>query len=162
MGVIPWVTANWFDLLQGVGIICGLLFTGAAFVQSGRSHRLDALLRLSEQHRNLWSEVHRRQDLARILKADVDLVSHPITAAENEFLNLVFAHFALGWEMAVQRRIISRETYRRDLLEFLTLPIPNRVWEGTKAFRDPCFVRFVESSVGRRINILLSRTGVIE
>jgi hypothetical protein len=133
------------NLLQGAGIVGSLLFTAAALRQGARSLRLSALLKLTEQHRELWSEVHRRPELARVLAPEVDLVHHPVTSAEEEFLNVILVHFQTGWEMAVRHRMVSREAYRRDLLEFLTLPIPRDVWNRTRSHRDPTFTRFVEA-----------------
>ncbi len=152
--VVPWLSQNWFTLLQGIGIIAGLIFTGISLRRETLSRRMNALLTLTEQHRELWSEVHRRPDLGRILAAEVDLLGHPITTAEEEFLNIVFVHFSTGWEMSVRHRLISRDAFREDVRRFFSLPIPNQVWERTKAVRDPRFVRFVDGcrTIGRMLD----------
>ncbi|MGE3312769.1 MAG: DUF6082 family protein [Limisphaerales bacterium] len=149
MDGIGWLADNWVDLLQGVGIVGSLLFTAAALRQGARSIRLGSLLKLTEHHRELWSEVHRRPELARVLAHEVDLVRDPVTPAEEEFLNIVFVHFQTGWEMAVRHRLVSQEAYGRDLMEFLALPIPRDVWNRTRAHRDPPFTRFVEDHLAK-------------
>ena len=149
--VIAWLSKNWFTLLQGIGIIAGLLFTGISLRRETISRRMNALLALTGQHRELWSEVHRRSDLSRFLADDVDLVGDPVTMAEEEFLNIVIVHFAMGWELATRHRLISKEAFREDVRHFFSRPIPRQVWEQTKAVRDPGFVRFVDScrAIGR-------------
>ena len=149
MDGVGWLADNWVNLLQGAGIVGSLLFTAVALRQGARSLRLSALLKLTEHHRELWSEVHRRPELARVLAPEVDLVRDPVTPAEEEFLNIVLVHFQTGWEMAVRHRMVSREAYGRDLMEFLALPIPRDVWNRTRPHRDPPFVQFVEECLAR-------------
>jgi len=135
MNAISWLANNWVNLLQGIGIVGSLLFTGKALHQSASSMRLNAMLKLGE---------HRRPELTRVLQETVDLISHPVTPSEAEFLNIILVHFQTGWEMTLNHGIGSLEAYRRDLLEFLSLPIPTHVWENTKQHRDPRFVEYVE------------------
>jgi hypothetical protein len=144
VNAISWLANNWVNLLQGIGIVGSLLFTGKALHQSAASMRLNAMLKLGEHHRDIWSEVHRRPELTRVLQETIDLISHPVTPAEEEFLNIILVHFQTGWEMTLNHGIGSLEAYRRDLLEFLSLPIPTHVWENTKQHRDPRFVEYVE------------------
>jgi hypothetical protein len=141
--VSAWLFNNWFALLQGVGIVAGLLFTGISLRREAASRRLNAMLTLTAQHRDLWNEVHRRPELGRILSDSVDLVGHPITLAEEEFLNIVFVHFSTGWELSVRHGLISRDAFGEDVRRFFQLPIPKVVWERTKGVREPGFVRFV-------------------
>ena len=92
-----WVTNNWFSLLQSLGIICGLFFTATAIRRDTAARRASDLLSLSERHQELWSELYRRPELSRIRRKEVDLLAEPVTAAETEFLRLVFVHFHVGW-----------------------------------------------------------------
>jgi len=52
--------ANWFNVVQSVGIVASLLFTAITLRQESKSKMMTALLALEEQHRELWSELHRR------------------------------------------------------------------------------------------------------
>ena len=142
-----WVINNWFSLLQGGGIVAGLMFTGISLRHEVASRRLTAMLTLTQQHRELWSEVHRRPDLGRILAEEADLVGRPVTLAETEFLNIVFVHFAMGWELALRHRLISEAAFRDDVIRFCSLPVPRTVWERSKIGREPGFVRFVDDAL---------------
>ena len=142
-----WLKDNWFPLLQGIGIIAGLFFTAASIRRDTKARKIGDLLALTQQHRELWSEVHRRPDLARIFDADLDLIGFPITAVEEKFLLLVLVHFTTGWQLARQGSMLSLDVLATDVRWFFNLPLPRAVWEQTKAIRDPKFVKFVEKSL---------------
>lgn len=136
--------ANWFNVVQTFGIIASLLFTAMTLRQGLRSTRITSLLALEEQHRELWSELHRRPELARILDPAPDLVGQPVSSAEAEYLNTVFVHFCTGWRLATEHRILLEDDLGRDIAEFLKNPIPSQVWTRTTGIRERRFVAFVE------------------
>lgn len=138
--------ANWFTVIQSVGIIASLLFAAVTLRQESKSKRMTALLVLQEQHRDLWSELHRRPELTRILEPAPDLVAKPVTAAEAEFLNTVFVHFCTGWRLATEHRILSPSDLERDIVTFLDIPIPLQVWLRTIGIREKRFLEFVEKA----------------
>lgn len=144
---VAWLTDNWFSLLQSAGIMGGLLFTGLAARREARSRKTSDILTLLEQHRELWSEVHRRPELARVIQPCVDLVANPLNVPEERFLNLVIVHFHTGWQLAVSGVVHTPEIMAADVRGFFTLPLPRAVWEQSKAGRDPEFVRFVDAAL---------------
>lgn len=142
-----WLDQNWFNLVQTFGIMAGLGCTALALRQEARGRRLGDYLTLAGQHRELWSEAHRRPDLARIFQAEVDLVGTPITVAEEEFLRLVVVHFNTGWQMALDGELNTLATLAVDARAFFSLPIPQAVWMMTRTARDPGFVQFIEEAL---------------
>lgn len=148
-----WFRDNWFALVQGVGIVAGLVFGAVTLRRDLRARRVGDLLALTQQHRELWSEVHRRPELARIMDPDADLVARPLTVAEERMVNLILVHFQTGWELARSGTFNTPENMAADVRGFFTLPLPRKVWQATKATRDPAFVRFVADCLadgGRR------------
>jgi hypothetical protein len=145
----PWISENWFALLQSAGIICGLLFTAAAFRRETRARRTSDLLSLAQQHRDLWSELHRRPDLGRVLSKEADLVGAPMTTAEEEFLNLVCVHFYTGWLLAKtgSLSLLSLDALATDVHAFFSLPLPKCFWRTARSSRDPKFVGFVDKNL---------------
>lgn len=141
-----WLDQNWFNLIQTFGIVGGLWFTAMTLRQQAQASKNTDLLTLAGQHRELWSEVHRRSDLNRVLHADVDLVAAPITVAEEEFLNTVIQHFNTSWVLARTGVAITTKTLAVDARSFFALPLPRTIFERTKAARDPKFVRFIEAA----------------
>ena len=145
MGIIArWAAENWFSLVQSVGIIAGFWFTAAGNRREGKARKRSDLLALTQEHRELWSEAHRRPDLGRIFQPEVDLVGSPITTAEQEFLNLVFVHFETGWQLAKQGVATPLAVLSLDVRSFFRLPIVRAVWEETRWSRNPEFVKFVD------------------
>lgn len=145
MGALrTWLAGNWFSFIQTVGIIGGLIVAVVTMRRDTRSRQIGDYLTMIQQHRELWSEVHRRPELSRILEAEVDLVAAPSTVVEEEYLNLVIDHFYTGWLFATRAVVLRLEVLKADAREFFQLPLPRRVWDLTRDRRDPRFVRFVE------------------
>ena len=149
--LVAWLDTNWFSLLQSVGILSGLLLTAITVHRDATHRHVSNMLTLLEQHRELWTEVHSRPELARIMATEVDLLTRPVTTAEERYLNLVFVHFHTGWQLAAAGVIHSLEVMAADVRGFFSLPLPHAVWEQTKANRDPEFVRFVSDALKVRV-----------
>jgi len=139
-----WFQDNWFSLLQTVGIIGSLIFTGVSLRQDTNGRRASDLLTLTEHHRDLWQEVYSRPGLGRIYAEEVDLIASPVTIAEERFLNEVIVHFHTAWQLVSQGSLLSLEAMRVDARTFFRLPVPQAVWKQTKTSRDSEFVRFIE------------------
>jgi hypothetical protein len=146
-----WFKDNWFPLLQSTGIVCGLFFTAISVRRDTKARRTTDLLVLAQQHRDLWGELHRRPELRRIQQKEADLISAPITPAEEEFLNVVFVHFYTGWLLVSEGAIalMPIKALAADIQVFFKLPIPNSVWHQTIKSRDPSFVSFVEKCLAK-------------
>ena len=57
--------------------------------------------------------------------------------------------FANGWQLEKALKRGELKLLARDAGEFFSLPLPHAVWEKTKQFRNPKFVRFVEQALGK-------------
>ena len=143
--VLSWVENNWFQLLQTVGVVGGLVFTGISIRQSTRARKASDLLALTDQHRELWNEVYSRPGLERVFAPQADLLGKPISITEERFLNEVIVHFQMGWQLATSGSLLTLDAMKADVNAFFTLPLPRAVWEATRVGRDPEFVRFIES-----------------
>lgn len=146
---IDWIQQDWFNAVQTIGIIGTTLVTLAAVRREARGRRIADFLTLTQHHRELWSEVHRRPDLARIVQAGVDLVAAPMTIAEEEFLMLVLNHFHVGWLLFREGGLLSLKVLAMDVRAFFALPLPRQIWNRTKHTRDRRFVRFIERALAK-------------
>lgn len=144
---MAWIHQHWFSAVQTVGIVGSLLLTLAALRRDARARRTTDYLTLSTLHRDLWSEMHRRPELARITQPVVDLVSAPLSVPEEEFLMLVINHFHIGWRLFREGGILSIDVLAADARAFFARPLPHLVWERSKQPRDPRFVRFIEHAL---------------
>jgi len=148
-GVSSWVEGNWFNAVQTAGVIGSLLLTAAAARREAKAREIENLLTISNHHRELWGGVHQRVELKRIFREDAQALTASVTMDEEEFLNLVMAHFQTSWRIAKVGGIITVKELAADVRGFFSLPLPRAVWEKTKGYRNRKFVRFVERALSK-------------
>lgn len=147
MGVFHWVGTNWFDVLQSVGIVASLLFTGVALKEDTRARRVDHLITFTDRHRDIWREMYHRPELARVISERPNVVRKPVTNEEALFVRLIILHLA-SVHRAINDGMFTRpEGLDEDVRWFFTLPIPRQVWDNLKSLQNEDFRRFVESCV---------------
>jgi hypothetical protein len=135
-------------VIGALGIIGGLWFTAANFREDSKNRLVTNLLAIDERHRVLWSEALQRQDLKRILSPTVDFEAEPLTPEEDVFLRRIILHFETGWRLEMILERGEMKLLAKDAGSFFKLPLPHVVWDKTKEFRNPRFVRFVERALG--------------
>ena len=159
---LSWIKSDWFSVVQTVGIVGGLVFTGITCQQQARAQKEQAktqeqqtktqetqnLLAFTERHRSLWSEAYQKPELQRIFSPTVNGPTEP-SIPEEEFLNVVFVHYETGWQIAESSYQRYLKPLATDIARFLSLPLPAAVWEKIKAVKDERFVRFVAEAVER-------------
>jgi hypothetical protein len=145
-----WVRDNWSNAIGAVGIIGSLWMAIAAAHREAKAKEVENLLALSAHHRELWGTLSTRRELERILDGNADVLKCPITAAEKEYINLVMVFYRTTWGIALSGGMITLKELTADVRGFFALPLPHAVWEESKQFRDPQFVRFVDKALRRR------------
>ncbi len=53
MGILRWLAENWFTLLNVIGIVGGLFFTGHSLRSETKTRRVANLLSLTQAHRDI-------------------------------------------------------------------------------------------------------------
>ena len=142
MGV--WLAENWFTILSAIGIVGGLLFTAVSLRAQTKTQRIGNLLTLTQNHRELWSQLFERPVLARVLDKTPDLEREPITSDEEIFVNLVIQHLNSAHYAISDNLVIKPEGLRRDVWRFFSLPIPQAVWNKSNVLQNEDFADFVE------------------
>lgn len=143
-----WLSAHAFTLLQSVGIIGGLVFTGLAFRAETRSRRVGNLIVLTQHHRDIWEDLYTRPSLSRVLKTSVDLDKAPVTREEEVFVLLLILHLNAAFRAMSDSLAPRPEVLRQDIRSFFALPIPAAAWLRYRSFQDRDFVDFVEGVLG--------------
>lgn len=144
MGGLRWIIEHGFTLLNAVGVVGGLLFTGISLHSETKTRRVANLLTLTQNHRALWSEYFRNPQLARVLDATADTGKHPVNRDEEIFVNLVIQHLSSVFHALRDELVVKPEGLRRDVWWFFSLPIPLVVWERAKVLQNDAFIAFVE------------------
>jgi hypothetical protein len=135
---------NWLSLFQTASIAAGFVFIAVAILFDARARRATNLIRLTEQHRELWERMYVEPDLARIFDADADPESKGLTAHEETFVIFIVLHLSTTYYAIRSGLIRNTRGLRNDIQRFFSLPIPRTVWERIKHLQDPPFVQFVE------------------
>lgn len=143
--VIAFVTRNWIDILQSIGIVAGLFTSAYTIHKDAQVQRVQNLFTLTKNHREIWSQVSEKPELARVLDGAPDLDQHPITDTERLFVLFLILHLASSFEAAKQGMYFVERGLQSDVREFFGLPIPWLVWQDVKTYQAVDFVNFVES-----------------
>lgn len=143
MGVIRWVLEHGGSLIQALGIILGLVFTGAAFRAETRSRQVDNLIRITEGHRAIWIYFDERPELHRLFQYEVDLKQHPLTSKEIRFVQFLINHLLLTFRAHHSGLYDSPERLKDDVRSFFSLPIPRAAWEKVRRYQDADFQKFI-------------------
>lgn len=143
-----WIAGNWVDLLQSIGLAASLSLTFWAMRRDTHSQRASNIIKLTEQHRDLWKELFARPSLSRVLKKKADLARDPLTDDESVFVGLLILHLNSTY-VAIKSGVIKRpDGLSPDIRGFFSLPVPNAVWKKTHHLHDADFVAFVEAQLG--------------
>ena len=97
--MVGWLSDNWFDLAQTVGIIGTLLITIVALRQAGERETVSNYVTLTQAHRELWTLFVERSDLNRVLDPAADLNANPITPAERQFAIFLVLHLSMSFHL---------------------------------------------------------------
>ena len=149
MQTLRWLAENWFTYLNAVGVVGGLFFTGYSLHSETKTRKIANLLTLAQSHRDVWKEALQEPKLHRVLATKPDLHRSPVTREEEIFVTLVFQHLGIVVRTMKNDLTINPEGLRRDVAEFLALPIPRIVWSRIQHVQDCDFVVFVESCKGQ-------------
>lgn len=150
MAGFDWVFHNWFLFLQSVGIIGGLLFTAISLRIDAKVRRVGNLILITQQHRDMWTTLYTLPELARVMNANADLKSAPVTIEEELFISLLILHLNSAFQAMKHGMFMKPEGLRKDIQSFFSLPIPKAVWDKTRVLQDDAFVRFVEGHRGEQ------------
>ena len=145
MGFLHWVNNSWFDLVQTVGIIASLVYPAAIYRADAKSRRSDNLMKLTEQHRELWDELEQRPSLKRILDTNLDLRKDPVTPEEERYIGKHILRLNSAFHAIKDGVFTEPEGLVKDVRRFFSRPIAKVVWERMKPMQDSALVSFVEA-----------------
>lgn len=121
----PWLAVHWPEVLQSAGIIGGLIFTAVNLRLDTKARRISNLLKITERHRELWSKVYERPELARVLDPAVNLEDAPISDQEELFVSLLVLHLSSAQEAIKQGMFAAPRACRSTYSAFSRSLSPN-------------------------------------
>jgi hypothetical protein len=140
-------SAQGHDWIQSVGIVGGLAFTALALRADTKSRRAENLIRITENHRDLWTRFDAVPTLRRVLDPHPDLGGQPITHEEARFVQFMILHLHTTFQLAKGGLYRQPASIGEDIRSLLSLPLPKAVWNALKAFQDDDFVAFIEKAL---------------
>lgn len=141
MGI--WLAANWFTLIQTAGVVGGLFYSATALHLDAKVRRTEVILALTEAHRDIWERLIEEPILARVLNADVDLRTAPLTPSERRFVQMVILHLDTVRIAVKEGAYNASPGMHDDLREFFALPIPRQVANSVLPYQAPEFQEFL-------------------
>lgn len=145
MGIWGWVANHVFEILGAVGVVGSLLFTAVSFRSEAKTRRIANMINFTANHREVWKVFLNNKELTRVLDPVANLSKQPVTHAEKTFVTFVIAHISSVHYAMTDQLVVKWDGLRRDIAQFLSLPIPREVWEKIKLTQNDDFVVFVES-----------------
>jgi hypothetical protein len=142
-----WLTDNWFNLFSSLGIIGGLWFTAVSLRSETKTRRIANLLTITANYREIWKEFFQFPAMARVIDPSADVLTQPITPAEELFVGLIISHINSVFYATNDELVVEWEGFRRDIAQFVSLPIPKAVWLKIKPLQNQDFATFIESSL---------------
>lgn len=142
-----WIADNWFSIIQTLGVVGGLLFTGLSLRQGILTERVKFQFDLSENHANIWREIFDNPNLARLLDPNADMEIFPITRQEEVFVKLLIHHLGCAHEAWSHGLIEKPSGVDDDIRRFFNLPIPKFAWNRLRQFQSSKLVHFIEKTI---------------
>lgn len=144
MAGVQWLIDNWAIEINALGVIGGLFFAAIAYRSEAKTRRIANLLTITANREHIWKRFYSRPELARVVEPSADLMKKPITPAEEEFITSVILHINSAYYAMKDDLVVKLEELRWDVGAFMSLPLPQAVWERTKKYQNQDFINFVE------------------
>ena len=140
-----WFADNAVNLLSTFGIVGSFIIAAISFRSEAKTRRIANLLAITANHREVWKVFVNDKSLTRVLAPSADTTKQPITEAEKAFVTLAISHISSVYYTMNDQLVINLDGLRRDIVQFLNLPIPREVWEKIRVLQNDDFAAFVES-----------------
>lgn len=139
MGWLGWLADNWWLVAERGAFVASILFAAFSLRENTRERRLQNLLRLTERHHKVVSELLSEP---RILDASV--AAPAPTQKEVHSVNFLLLHLQSAYKAHESGMHRLPKKIGADIRLLLSYPIPGAVWERVKGSHDERFVAFVE------------------
>jgi hypothetical protein len=147
MGIWEWFSANWFNVFSSIGIM-GSFWVGIKAVRfDAKTRQVSNLLAVTTNYRQMWKDYFDNPKLSRVLDANADVRSEPVTPEEEFFVNQVIFHVSTFYYATMDDLFIAQTGASHDIAEFFSLPVPRAVWANSKLLQNHDFAAFIDSSL---------------
>lgn len=142
MGIWLWIQNEGFDLLEALGLIGGLFYTGWSIHRGIATHRVSNLLALTQANREIRSLL--AQVPNRLLDAHANIKKNPITDKDRHLVSIIVQHYFSTFYLALHDRFVNPAGLEKDIHWFFSFPVPAAVWGELAEFQRKDFRDFIE------------------
>jgi len=128
-----------FELIQTISIVLGLIFTAKSFRratksddENNRARQMESLLRLTENYNKLKTTLIDKPEFAVIFESRRK--STKITPIQEHYIKQKIMHMFIVYKAVELGQLENFEGLRKDMQQFLSLPLPAIVWKKNKDF----------------------------
>jgi hypothetical protein len=147
MEIVRWLGEHGESLLSSLGIVGGLAFTGVGLHRDSRARRIENLISLTQQHREIWAQVLDAPALARVAEPLRDIRKEPATERERLFLQSLVLYLGTVHRAVQLDELLKPHGMEQDIRDFFTRPLPHMFWLEIRRYQDPDFSDFVERNL---------------
>lgn len=148
----PFILADWFTLLQSILLSAGFFVAALTFYNDTKARKVQNLLTIVRNHREIWSQYAASKDLRRIRLSSVNLVRRPVTDQERFFILSTVLHLFTAHQAERMGQIKPFAGMEDDVQRFFSRPIASAVWKEIRTFQNPDFVRYIDQLIDEQDN----------
>lgn len=148
--------------IQIFGIIAGIFLSGIGLILNAfatykniRSRRLSNYQEITKSHREIWKlSIDTPEKFERIFDVNPNLIENPISSVEARYIQLVLLHMTSAFNFSKENEMIEIEKLKFDFDNFLSFPLPRKIWNRSKRFYNKDFVSFIDNPYQRKLTLL--------
>lgn len=147
MAIADWLGSNWFEVLEGIGIVSGLFFSSYAVRESKRVNRTHLHHEFVRAHREIWNRLSSQADTKGLSDPSRDLATQPRTDVETQAVRELLLHLRAYFRADREGTLLLPERAADDIREFLSYPLMREAWDELKPYHDREFVEFIDEAL---------------
>lgn len=138
------IAMHWPQILESLGIIGGLFFTGFNLVRDIRIRKAETIIRITSQHREIWAFLMTQGVLTKLFDPKRDVAVNPPANDEKRSVGFLINHLRATFYAQKAGIYVQPFGLGGDIRRFFRSPVPHAVWLETKSSHDPEFAAFVD------------------
>jgi hypothetical protein len=139
-------------IVQSAGILAGILVGATSMwigVRSsrtaGRVARVNTLLTITVNHREIWRQFSSRRELRHAL--DWNAQPDQMTEDEQQWLRELILHLAASFEAERLGVLPPMEGLDADVRQLMSKPLPHAVWRQLRPYQNSAFASYIETQL---------------
>jgi hypothetical protein len=135
---------HWFDLVQTIGIIGGLLATAYTIRRDERARRVGNSIAINGQYQEIQRALIHHPQLKRIFDPKADVRKEPVSIEEEAFVKMIIGQLSTVYRAMQHGEFVTLQGLKKDVQGMFSLPIAKAVWDKFETVQDRNFALLVK------------------